>query len=341
MICYFSKSYKNLSNAGNKAKTDIETIWQQEGYRNIGLSQSIGKSTPHRFLLTLFSILKTACRLRKGDILLLQYPLKKYYTFICQVAKLKGAKTITLIHDLGSFRRKKLSIQEEINRLNRSDYIIAHNPAMRQWLLEKGISIPMGCLEIFDYLSPLPTPERQVNTSAYQVVYAGGLHPRKNKFLYEIGEFIGNYHIHLYGCGFESQEAKGKEHFTCKGFIPSDKLIEQVEGDFGLVWDGDSLSECAGEWGSYLKYNNPHKTSLYIRCELPVIIWKKAALASFIKEKGIGICVDNLQELDNRLNTLSPEDYLQMKQNIRCISKELSQGYYCRKATQEAINILK
>ena len=29
---------------------------------------------------------------------------------------MKGAKTVSLIHDLGSFRRKKLTIQKEINR---------------------------------------------------------------------------------------------------------------------------------------------------------------------------------------------------------------------------------
>lgn len=80
-----------------------------------------------------------------------------------------------------------------------------------------------------------------------------------------------------------------------------------------MVWDGTSVSTCTGDFGEYLQYNNPHKTSLYIRCQLPVIIWKQAALADFVRENGIGICVDSLEELEKILNTLSEEEYAEMK----------------------------
>ncbi len=134
--------------------------------------------------------------------------------------------------------------------------------------------------------------------------------------------------------------AQGKKQFDYRGFIPSDKLIREVKGDFGLVWDGDSVSACSGDWGHYLQYNNPHKTSLYIRCELPVIIWKKAALASFIKDNGIGICVDSLEELNDILNHLSPEDIINMKKNIKSVSQKLANGHYTLSATQTAIEKL-
>lgn len=97
------------------------------------------------------------------------------------------------------------------------------------------------------------------------------------------------------------------------GFVKSDDLIATAQGDFGLVWDGTSVSTCTGDFGEYLQYNNPHKTSLYIRCQLPVIIWNKAALADFVRENGIGICVDSLEELEKILNTLSEEEYAEMK----------------------------
>lgn len=341
MICYFSKNYKNLSNAGNKAKTDIEEIWRKEDFKNIGLQQTIGKNKITGFILTLISILKVSVNLHKNDILLVQYPLKKYYSYLCCMARLKRAKTITLIHDLGSFRRQKLTVAQEIKRLNCSHYIIAHNKAMQGWLQKQGLTVPVGCLEIFDYLSPEPTPERHQDTSSYKIVYAGALSPRKNKFLYEMGEFIKNYQINLYGKGFETEQAKGKEHFVCKGFVPSDKLIREVEGDFGLVWDGDSISACSGDWGFYLKYNNPHKTSLYIRCELPIIIWKEAALASFVEENRIGICIDSLSELNDVLAGLTSEEITAMKTNTARISQRLASGYYTQKATQIAISRLK
>ena len=57
-----------------------------------------------------------------------------------------------------------------------------------------------------------------------------------------------------------------------------------MDQNFGLVWDGTSLDGCNGRYGEYLKFNNPHKTSLYLSCGIPVIIWKEAALADFVEE---------------------------------------------------------
>ena len=80
---------------------------------------------------------------------------------------------------------------------------------------------------------------------------------------------------------------------------------------------------------------NPHKTSLYIRCELPVIIWDQAALSDFVRSNGIGICISSLAELDTILSSLTPAQYAKMKQNTVEISKRLSQGYYITKALSE------
>ena len=123
-----------------------------------------------------------------------------------------------------------------------------------------------------------------------------------------------------------------------KGFVPSDKLISTAEGDFGLVWDGDSISLCSGELGEYLKFNNPHKTSLYIRCHLPIIIWSKAALAPFIKENKIGFCIDSLDQIDNLLLELRKEDYDEIRKNVIKISDKLSDGYYTTTALNKILN---
>ena len=135
--------------------------------------------------------------------------------------------------------------------------------------------------------------------------------------------------------GFELDKAQGKTRFVYKGFVRSDDLIATAQGDFGLVWDGFSVDACTGDFGEYLKYNNPHKTSLYIRCELPVIIWDQAALAAFVRNNGIGICVASLAELDSVLEGLTSEQYAVMKRNVAVISERLSAGYYIRKALSE------
>lgn len=135
MICYLSRNYRGVDNAGNKAKTDIEQIMESHGFRNVGLKQTRYRNVVVAFCRTLFSVLKSILCLRKGDVLVLQYPLKKYYAFVCNMAHLRGCKVVTLIHDLGSFRRKKLTIPQEIARLDHSDCVIVHSERMRDCCL--------------------------------------------------------------------------------------------------------------------------------------------------------------------------------------------------------------
>ena len=107
MNYYISRNYKGLNSAGNKAKSDIEGIVERTcGFRNAGLPLSTYTNTVVHFVMNLAGVLKAPFCLRRGDVLLLQYPLKKYYAFVCNMAHLRGAKVVTLIHDLGSFRRK-------------------------------------------------------------------------------------------------------------------------------------------------------------------------------------------------------------------------------------------
>lgn len=340
MNCYLSRNYKGLSSAGNKAKTDIEQIMEEMSFKNAGLKQTTYTNKVLSFLATLCGVLKAPFSLHKGDRLVLQYPLKKYFTFACNMAHMKGAKVIVIIHDLGSFRRKKLTIEQEIKRLNHADYIITHNEKMKKWLEDHGCTAKLGVLEIFDYLSETQAAPKADTKKPYSVLYAGALHQRKNTFLYEVGEFMHSFSLNLYGNGFETDKAKGKEHFKYMGFVKSDDLIATAQGDFGLVWDGFSVSSCTGDFGEYLQYNNPHKTSLYIRCELPIIIWNKAALADFVRRNEIGICIDSLEELDGKLSSLSIEEYRKMQHNIKQTSRNLAQGHYCKKAIQKAIDSL-
>lgn len=44
-------------------------------------------------------------------------------------------------------------------------------------------------------------------------------------------------------------------------------FIAQIEANFGLVRGGYCRE--------YLKVNNPHKTSFYLKSELPVIVWSQ------------------------------------------------------------------
>lgn len=341
MNCYLTRNYKNTKSSGNKAKTDMENLMESLGFRNIGLKRTFYSGKVITFILNLSGIIKGILSIRKGDVLFLQYPLKKYFSFLCNAVHLKGCKVVILIHDLGSFRRKRLTPAHEIKRLAHADYIIAANASMKQWLEEHQCPVPIGIQGVWDYLSTTSPSDTYPAAPPYKIVYAGALSRRKNSFLYQwkCTKGMKNHHYSLviYGSGFEPEHSEAQKYIDYKGFIKPDQLIASPNGHFGLVWDGNSTDTCSGNFGEYLQYNNPHKTSLYIRCGLPIIIWDKAALAPFVREHHIGICIRCLEELDTLLPSLAPQEYDRMRNNVLQISKQIANGHYFTQAIEEAM----
>lgn len=323
----------------NKAKNDIDEIIKEMGFCN--LTPMRKKSDMISRLITkICGVIRILTQVKQGDVLFLQYPMKKFYKTACTFAHLKGAKVVTVIHDLGTFRRHRLTPKQENNRLSRTDFIIVHNEKMKEHLLHYGCQSQLYCLGIFDYLSQTqpsiyPTPHHP-----WAVVYAGGLGKWRNEFLYKLEPYIHNWVLDIYGRGFEKEYAKNWKHITYHGFLNSEQFVKQIKADFGLVWDGNSINECAGDWGEYLKINNPHKTSFYLRSGIPVIVWSQAAIASFVHEHKIGVIVDSLTDIDRTLSTLTEKQYQIMKENAIKIGKVLGEGYFIKQALNEAINSL-
>lgn len=191
---------------------------------------------------------------------------------------------------------------------------------------------------LLDYLSPSSSPLRSLGN---EIVYAGGLAHRKNEFLYKWEPSKGGYAVNLYGTGFDDSLPYDSNGINLCGFVKADSLIHDAKGSFGLVWDGDSLDECSGSFGEYLRLNNPHKASLYIRCGLPVLIWSNAALCEFITSSGIGIAIDSLEDIPRILSEMSREKYTIMAENVRKMSEKISQGYFLKQALSNAISLLR
>ena len=161
------------------------------------------------------------------------------------------------------------------------------------------------------------------------MVYAGNLGRWRNAFLYQLEPVMKGWQMELYGKGFDDQ-ANTNASLHYHGFMASDDFIARAQANFGLVWDGDSLDECTGDWGTYLRINDPHKTSFYLRAGIPVIVWSQAAMAPFIEEQKVGISVDSLSQISERLVQLSPADYETMRRNAAEMSRRLNEGYYIK-----------
>lgn len=318
----------------NQAKNDVDRIVASLGYHSLTRSQGGGKAA--RFFTKLAGVARIATTLKRGDTLFLQYPLKKFYKLACILARLKGARVVTLVHDLGAFRRHKLTPGQENRRLSQTDFLIVHNAAMKQWLLQHGCRMPLYELGIFDYLSDSKPARYDTPHHPWRVVYAGGLGRWRNNFLYDIDPYIDRWELHIYGKGLDGQAAQGWKHIAYHGFVDSETFVGTAEADFGLVWDGDSLDECTGPWGVYLKINNPHKTSFYLRAGIPVLVWSQSAMAPFIAEHGLGIAIDSLKDIGRVLNGLTPDRYAALKANATALSGKLGDGYFIKQALRAA-----
>lgn len=272
--------------------------------------------------------------LTKSDVLFLQYPLPKFNIFQNKIFKRlrkKGVRVIALVHDMdwlrldmGSMKtRARVKIQRKALRY--FDTIVVHNQAMKETLGDLRANIV--CLGIFDYLSD----ETKFGKRGLElpVIIAGNLSPEKAGYAYHLPQDVA---WNLYGPYYAAQS----ENVNYRGAFPSEQLPSMMDGSFGLVWDGDSADTCGGSWGNYLRYNNPYKTSLYLACGLPVIIWKEAALAEFVLKNDCGIAVGSLFEVESAISGMSEERYAELCRGAERVGAMLREGTFTRQALRTA-----
>lgn len=299
---------------------------------NLKLSQYLfQKNKIKRLLFGKSSWSKVLNNVREEDLVVYQYPaysriLGDY--FINEASKKKLFKII-VIHDLDSLRIYKDSpkdIEREINFLNNFDVIICHNKSMENWLLKNGCTSSTEILGIFDYFEHLA-----LNTSENwrDVIFAGNL--GKSKFLEKL-DMQTQFNIY----GIEPSE-KYPINIDYKGAYKPEELGAFLSGGFGLVWDGESIDTCTGMTGEYMKFNNPHKTSLYLAMGIPVIILKNAALADFVLSNNVGIVVESLSELDKKICEISKEEYKIIKNNAIEMAEKLRTGTFIKSAVTKAV----
>lgn len=335
--------------AGLKAPADLAEICRKNGFRRF----TIPPYPKHRsFIYTRlwlaatmpFYIFRLFTTLKKGDVILFQnlsYGVKPLAKAIPIIRKKKDCQFVILIHDLESLRKGISGVIE--NNQKRNDFadtvfldcfdrIISHNQHMTDYLVKHNGINPdkIVNLGIFDYLTPvnrIPSPREDVPS----IAIAGNLASGKCGYIYKIP--AQNLDIHLYGNSFDPEKAS--PNMIYHGSFHPDRLPEQLVGDFGLVWDGDSANGCSGNTGEYLRYNNPHKTSLYLAANMPVIVWRHAAIADFVKENHVGIVIDDLSKLSEAIASVSKEEYESLLRNVARISEKLRSGYYFSTALKE------
>lgn len=324
---------RDIYNAGFKAKNDIRVALEGR-VTDLTVAESFRLDKLPAFA----RLLGQLSRLPKGAELYIQCPIysffnEKFMPLFCRAIRRRQLRVTLILHDVDSLRYpdRAARLQPVEQRLyDLADRLIVHNEAMKQ-ALTASHGVPadkMTVLGIFDYLMDAPPAREGAYTRT--VFVAGNLDPAKSGYIYRLGELSTA--VNLYGGRFDA--ARAADSLRYRGSFPPDELPAHLEGDFGLVWDGDSLDTCLGQTGEYLRLNNPHKTSLYLAAGFPVIIWSRAALAPFITENGLGLAVDSLADLPRVLADLSEEEYARLRQQVQTFGARLRQGDFIRRALE-------
>lgn len=317
----FETSDKQKCIAGSKARQDALKIALACGYRHIPLFYN-GRPHPIVAMEMIRGCASAILHTGSRDRLLVQYPyapmlLNRIFFAVLRAGQRLKKYTITvLIHDLTSLRnvpcadqRHNTKLQDELHMM-RGCELIYHNTSMRDACENVCPAAAYRILGVFDYLYDGPVCPR-VYSAEPVVMVAGNLHRLKCGYVYQLPA-LHDVRFDLFGINYSEMQA---DNIRYRGSFSPEELIPHLDGQFGLVWDGDSLDTCSGGFGEYLKYNNPHKFSLYLAAGMPVIVWSRSALADFVREKGIGLCVDSIRDLPPMLESLTEEKYRKM---VKC-----------------------
>ncbi len=342
------------NNAGSKAREDVSTILETAGLSKIKVPYDLSLRLTSNIFTRLNAHISTVkdwdealSTAQSGDSVIVQFPLLHHSVFAKKAfitANKRGVKIILFIHDLDFIRlgsektrsiAAKLRIRaEELSLLESASMIIVHNNAMKNAIMDSCNISPdrIIALQIFDYLIADDTERAKALGPQAPVIIAGNLNKKKAGYIRNLPSDV---EFNLYGFGYEADDYSNIHY---RGEFTPEELTSKLEGSFGLIWDGPCTATCTGAYGSYLRINNPHKTSLYLAAGLPVVIWNDAALTTFVKENEIGIAVSNLNELAILLGNISDEKYAQMKSNVESISLRLRNGYFTEKAVKQSIS---
>ena len=311
------------NSAATKAVMDCSKLFSQKGYADKMLTFHNNSKRGIRFYSSvLMGVIKFLFSVKRGALVGVQYPmLNNVFKYFIVASRIKKIKFFCVVHDIESLRlggKDTTAVATELSNLNYYSSIIVHNNKMKQWLSRNGVTSKMVSLKLFDYIID-KLPERKNAIFSNSIVYAGNL--GKSRFVNFLGA-IPNWRFNLYGPNYA---ISGKEsNVSWNGEFSPEQIVYELQGDFGLVWDGDSIDRMDDVLGNYLKYNNPHKLSLYIAAGLPVIVPAGAAIADFVSANKIGLLVKSLNDLKNIVFTT--EEYQAMKANIGRLQLKVAKG---------------
>lgn len=334
----FYSAQRHRITAASKPRTDAIKIAQRCGFKTCifywleSENNTFLKSHPFfpnrvlRFQTDLFVLFTS------GATILAQMPflwrnMHEVLRRLCRKNKL-----IILVHDI-DILRGSANAKDDLETLNAAHIIVCHTPQMAMQLRELGVTRPCVNLEFFDYLNSCEREEKDICNVCPDILFAGNL--EKSLFVNSLDtvHHLDEMSFSLYGRGGRDFSLARIKY---RGTFDNDD-IANVKGDWGLVWDGDSIETCQGCYGMYLKYNAPYKMSLYLALGIPVIVWTESAMARYVKHYHLGVCVASLNEIYDIVSQLTESEKEVIHMGVKEFSRKVKSGEMLRVALQQAI----
>lgn len=320
-------------NAWGKAPADVIRTLKSTGAQPIFIIIPNLKIKILNVAWGVFNTLKVALRIQTEDELYIQH-YNHYLNFLVNIIKWKHITLNYIVHDLnfircGNNEPGNSKNRKEINFLRKMDNIFVHTEVMSQILHSYNVKAKLKIMYLFDYYSSTPMlDEKQIISLKNVIAFAGNLN--KSPFLNQLAcsNIQHDIKYRLYGLPPEHEFQENNQIEYMEAFSPSD--TGKVQAGWGLLWDGDSIETCSGWSGEYLKINSSHKLSLYLACGMPIIVWEKSSLASWLSNQGVCIIVSSLKDISMSINEISEQCYMQMVRNARKIGNQLRQGLFLK-----------
>jgi len=338
------ESFGSAHHAGPKAQRDVSAILRNAGWSDFRVRRIASNSWLLKNLGRAFWLVMARCyrlRLPREGVVFLQYPGVSFANnatfclFNERDKRKRGYKLVVLVHDLKDFRDGKRQLcQNEKRLMEMADAVILHNAVMVEAVAACGVSCEkLVALECFDYLAN--GPEAIVRKNAAVINVAGNLSVARSGWMRGVGALKG-LHWKMFGTSFDPR-TYGEGDFVYGGSVSPEALPSELSDGYGLVWYSDSSESISGKIVDYIRIINPHKLSLYLRAGLPVIVWREAAVASFVESRGVGLVVDSLSEIPARVAAVDDRMYDAMAAAARRVGAELARGEFTRRAVEAAV----
>lgn len=330
---YFLKitAPRDAFNAEGKAPADVESILRQEGFKPLEIRVprwddplGIGARLCYRPLEKL---------LQKAEELFIQYPsyAPRFHLIIRKILRTNLPLTV-LVHDLDMLRGGR---EESEPLLRKAKRLIVHTEAMKAFLCERGFNGErIKVMQCFDYLVEHLPATKPPFAGGNDIAFAGNLEKSEFLKLLSGNNMLSSLRFLLYGATLP-KDVSG-ENLTYQGrFHPAD--LRTLNGNWGLVWDGESLTTCQGSHGlgEYLRYNASHKLSLYLASGMPVIVWRKSGVAQFVEHNHLGLTVNSLEEIPERLKCLSEAELHRIGEHVSNMGQQIRQGDMLRRCLND------